>query len=49
MATEEWIKRAIQNGKLYEDLPPRVRTVLPVSEWKVKCAPPATPPCMHSL
>jgi hypothetical protein len=37
MATEEWIKRAIQNGKLYEDLPPRVRTVLPVSEWKVKC------------
>lgn len=36
MATEEWIKRAIQNGKLYEDLPPRVRTVLPVSEWKLK-------------
>ncbi|CAL8463740.1 g3274 [Coccomyxa elongata] len=36
MATEEWIKRAIQNGKLYEDLPPRVRSVLPVSEWKLK-------------
>jgi hypothetical protein len=39
MATEEWIKRAIQNGKQYEDLPPRVRTVLPISDWKLKYAP----------
>lgn len=43
MATEEWIKRAIQNGKQYEDLPPRVRSVLPVNDWKLKCA---SRPCL---
>ena len=36
MATEEWVKRAIENSKTYEELPPRVRTVLPVAEWKAK-------------
>ncbi|KAL3158901.1 hypothetical protein ABBQ32_011616 [Trebouxia sp. C0010 RCD-2024] len=36
MATEEWVKRAIENSKTYEDLPPKVRTVLPVAEWKAK-------------
>ena len=36
MATEEWVKRAIENSKNYEDLPPKVRTVLPVAEWKAK-------------
>ncbi len=35
MATEEWIRKAIANGKLY-DLPPRVRSLLPQAEWKVK-------------
>eukprot|EP00884_Botryococcus_braunii_P012984 jgi/Botrbrau1/21687/Bobra.43_1s0083.1 len=36
MATEEWIKRAITNGKTYEELPPRVKTLLPLTEWKLK-------------
>jgi len=36
MATEEWIRKAIANGKLYDDLPPRVRSLLPQAEWKVK-------------
>lgn len=36
MATEEWVKRAIENSKTYEELPPRVRIVLPVAEWKAK-------------
>lgn len=38
MATEEWVKRAIENSKTYEELPPRVRTLLPVAEWKAKYA-----------
>lgn len=36
MATEEWVKRAIENSKTYEELPQRVRTLLPVAEWKAK-------------
>ncbi|KAK9836344.1 hypothetical protein WJX81_007135 [Elliptochloris bilobata] len=36
MATEEWIKRAILNGKQYEDLPARVRQVFPVGEYRQK-------------
>ncbi len=36
MATEEWVKRAIENSKTYEELPQRVRTLLPVTEWKSK-------------
>lgn len=38
MATEEWVKRAIENSKTYEELPQRVRTLLPVAEWKAKYA-----------
>lgn len=38
MATEEWIKRAITNGKTYDELPPRVKSLLPLTEWKLKCA-----------
>ena len=38
MATEEWVKRAIENSKTYEELPPRVRTLLPIAEWKAKYA-----------
>jgi hypothetical protein len=34
MATEEWLLKAIQTGKNYEELPSRVRSILPVSEWK---------------
>ena len=36
MATEEWVKRAILGNKQYDDLPQRVRAVLPVSEYKAK-------------
>lgn len=38
MATEEWVKRAIENSKSYEELPQRVRTLLPITEWKAKYA-----------
>lgn len=31
------IVQAISNGRLYEELPPRVRTLLPLSDWKTKC------------
>jgi len=34
MATEEWLLKAIQAGKNYEELPPRVRSILTVGEWK---------------
>ena len=39
MATEEWVKRAILGNKQYDDLPQRVRAVLPVAEYRAKCAP----------
>lgn len=32
------MKRAIENSKTYEELPPRVRTLLPIAEWKAKYA-----------
>eukprot|EP00191_Tetraselmis_sp_GSL018_P022956 CAMPEP_0177627496 /NCGR_PEP_ID=MMETSP0419_2-20121207/31236_1 /TAXON_ID=582737 /ORGANISM="Tetraselmis sp., Strain GSL018" /LENGTH=791 /DNA_ID=CAMNT_0019128657 /DNA_START=65 /DNA_END=2441 /DNA_ORIENTATION=+ len=36
MATEEWLFRAIQTKKNYEDLPPRVRSLVSVGEWKAR-------------
>lgn len=36
MATEEYIRKAIDNGRLYDELPARVRQLLPVAEWKNK-------------
>lgn len=36
MATEEWIQKAIENERLYDELPPRVRQLLTVAEWKTK-------------
>ena len=36
MATEEWVKRAILSNKQYDDLPQRVRAVLPINEYKSK-------------
>lgn len=38
MATEEWLLKAIHTGKNYEELPPRVRSILTVNEWKSRCA-----------
>jgi hypothetical protein len=40
MATEEWIQKAIENERLYDELPPRVRQLLTVAEWKTKYAAP---------
>ena len=37
MATEEWIKRAMVQNKSYEELPPRVRGLLPLSDWNARC------------
>lgn len=36
MAYEEYIRKAIQTGKRYEDLPEKVRAILPISEWRSK-------------
>ncbi len=37
MATEEWIKRAMLQNKAYEELPQRVRSLLPLTDWHARC------------
>lgn len=37
-ATDEYLKRAINSNKQYDDLPPKVRAVLPVADYRAKCA-----------
>lgn len=34
MATAEWVQQALAAGKSYQELPERLRTLLPQSEWK---------------
>ncbi|CAD7697174.1 unnamed protein product [Ostreobium quekettii] len=36
MVSEDWISRAIQAGRTYEQLPARVRSALPIGEWKAR-------------
>lgn len=38
MATEDYVRRAIESSKTYEELPPRVRSLLPATEFKAKYA-----------
>lgn len=45
MATEEWLRKAIAGNKSYEDLPPRVQALVPVSEWRLRCVPAAALRC----
>lgn len=37
MATEEYIKRAMMQNKAYEELPPRVRGLMPLADWNARC------------
>ncbi|GBF94849.1 hypothetical protein Rsub_08021 [Raphidocelis subcapitata] len=36
MAFEEYIRRAILTGRTYDDLPARVKAILPLNEWRAK-------------
>eukprot|EP00879_Flechtneria_rotunda_P029146 GHRR01031420.1.p1 GENE.GHRR01031420.1~~GHRR01031420.1.p1 ORF type:complete len:105 (+),score=22.23 GHRR01031420.1:732-1046(+) len=36
MAYEEYIKKAVETGKRYEDLPERIRAILPLAEWTAR-------------
>ncbi|GMH37437.1 hypothetical protein BSKO_05310 [Bryopsis sp. KO-2023] len=36
MVSEEWVVRSIQAGKSYEELPARLRSSLPLVDWKAK-------------
>eukprot|EP00775_Hariotina_reticulata_P005967 gene5967-6206_t len=36
MAYEEYIKRAVHSGRRYEDLPDKVKAILPLQEWRAK-------------
>ena len=36
MATDEYVARAVASGASYDDLPPRVRALLPHTEWRAR-------------